>query len=242
MYRPTTKSEHDESLLRFIQDFNLARPLDITIRMYPEERFVHNGVIDLWEHRVKYDWEKRYNWEGEKFPFHTLGQLERKFDPKKGIELSIQSNADETHFAVAWHREFDEAVNVSRETDYQWQEKGTMRTTRKFRIFRYREIEEFKEWLLTTYRLDPSIERARNVILDARFYFEIGIELPNKSIPLSLTTPNGIPSQEATIEIHKREDNADLVNIDFSTAIGKISLTVTLTDLERILEGIKNEG
>lgn len=152
LWRPTTKPEHDESLERFMRRFNESPPQDISMSMWKEERFIHDGNINLWGVVVHYDWEKRHDWEGERFPYETLGQFERKFVTEKGIELTIQSNKEETYFIVAWHRDFDEVIGVSRKTDYEVEEPGKMRTTRKFEIFSYTEMNRFKRWLLTTYR------------------------------------------------------------------------------------------
>jgi len=152
LWKPLRKPEHDASLKRFIDEFNQALPKDISMLIWTEEKFIHDGTIDLWGIVVHYDWEKRQKWSGEKFPFETLGEFERKFVAEKGIELTIQCNAEETHFATAWHRDFDEVVDVSRETQYEYEEEGRMRTTEKFRIFSYSDMAGFKKWLLSTYR------------------------------------------------------------------------------------------
>lgn len=152
LWRPSTKDEHDESLRRFIYDFNKSYSQNISIDMYKEEKFVHDGVINLLGTIVHYDWEKRHSWEGEKFPFETLGQLERKFVAEKGIDLTIQCNKEETHFVVAWHRNFEEVVEKLRKANHGLFESGKMRTTKKFAVFNYREMERFKKWLLRNYR------------------------------------------------------------------------------------------
>ena len=152
LWKPLRKAEHDASLKRFIHEFNQASPKAISMSMWIEEKFIHDGTIDLWGIMVHYDWEKREDWYGERFPFVTLGQFERKFMVEKGIELTIQSNIEETCFVVAWHRDFGEPLNVSRETGYNFEEQGRMRTTEKFRIFWYSNITEFKKWLQSTCR------------------------------------------------------------------------------------------
>lgn len=148
MFRPSKKAEHDNSLTRFIEMFNGAHPQDITAKMWLVEQYVYDGVIDLWGLEIKYDWEKRDGWEGDEFPFDTLGQFERKFDSEKEIQLTIQSNRDETYFAVAWHKDFDEVTDVLRTTNYKYEEAGRMRTTRKFTVFSYGNMNQFKRWLL----------------------------------------------------------------------------------------------
>jgi len=152
LWRPSTKQEHDESLKRFMKRFNEAHPSDIAMQIWAEEQFVYDGVINLWGVLVHFDWEKRHDWRGSKFIYDTLGQFERKFDHEKHIELTIQSNMDDTHFVVAWHSDFNEVVDVFRNTNYQYEEEGKMRTTHKFQTFNYQEMAQFKTWLLRTYR------------------------------------------------------------------------------------------
>jgi len=159
LWKPSAKPEHDASLKRFIYKFNQAPPKDISMSMWAEEKFVHDGTINLLGVIVPYDWEKRQDWHGEKFPYLTLGQLERKFDPEKGIELTIQCNVEESYFVTAWHKDFSsEIIEVSRETDYEQKEKGKMRVTRKFKIFSYNDIAGFKRWLLKTKNKPPKIK------------------------------------------------------------------------------------
>lgn len=79
-------------------------------------------------------------------------------------------------------------------------------------------------------------EMRKKVKLKARIDLGIDIELPDKSVPLSVITPNGMLSEEAIVEI---ED--DLVYIQFSTALGKVGLTISPSDLEKVLQAAKEE-
>ena len=81
----------------------------------------------------------------------------------------------------------------------------------------------------------------RKIKLDAMIGIGIEIQLPDKSVPFCVITPDGIHSEEATVEIAEREDEPDFADIQFSTAIGGIGLTLSLADLRKILEATKRE-
>jgi len=59
-------------------------------------------------------------------------------------------------------------------------------------------------------------------------------------IPLSIITPKSMSSEEATVEIS--DDQPDLVDIHFSTAMGKIGLLISPGDLEKVLQATKHES
>lgn len=75
----------------------------------------------------------------------------------------------------------------------------------------------------------------RNKIkLDARIDLGIDIGLPDEStVSLSIITPDGMLSKEASFEI-----SDDLVDIQFSTALGKIGLAMPVKDLERLSQEV----
>jgi hypothetical protein len=79
LYQPSKYAEHNTSLDRWMLKFNAAKPLDITAKAYEIEQFIHDGIIDLWGVTIRFDWTKRHQWQGQIFPFQTVGQFERKF-------------------------------------------------------------------------------------------------------------------------------------------------------------------
>jgi hypothetical protein len=154
MLKPSAYPDHNESLNKWVAQFSIAKPLDITAKSYETEQFIHDGIINLWGVIIKFDWEKRQDWNGENFPFQEVGQFERKFSKEKEIELAIMCNLEETHFLVAWHSDFQDKVAVLRKTDSpSVKEQGFMRLSSKYKIFSYQKIEVFKMWLLNTYPL-----------------------------------------------------------------------------------------
>ncbi len=160
MYWPGKYKDHNESLNRWLQLFNETYPKYITAERESKPG-IRDVVIDLPYKKRGMDWQKRTrkHWkEGEKFPFVELGQFDRKFEPYKEIDLTIQCNNKENRFVVAWHKDFGEPEKVERDTESGKLEKGEMRTTRKYKEFMYEEISDFKSWLLKThhkYDMDP---------------------------------------------------------------------------------------
>ena len=153
MYFPGEYDPHNESLNRWLPLFNETSPKYITAERESKPG-IRDVVIDLLYKKIGMDWQKRSSkhWkEGEKFPFVKLGQFERKFEPYKEIDLTVQCNNEENAFVVAWHGDFGEPEEVDRDTESGELEKGEMRTTKKFKKFMYEEISDFKSWLLKTH-------------------------------------------------------------------------------------------
>jgi len=139
--------EHEASLKRFIEFFNKTEPLDIIMRKWSVETYKSDGVISYKNINIVFDWEKRDDWSVEdrcRFHYETLGQFERKFEPSKGIELTIQCDRNEKCFVVAWHSDFGPPHVISRKTNFGWKERGKMRETTKFKTYSYSEIKNFK--------------------------------------------------------------------------------------------------
>jgi hypothetical protein len=152
MYRPTTIGRHDLYLEKFIKLFNATEPQ--YMRMEIEQRpYIRDGIIHLRYGTIGFDFEVRDDWKGSEtyhqFPYATLGQLERKFDPQKEIDLSIQTNVNMRWIAIAWHREFGPPKEVERTTNHNWLEKGQMRETTKFQVFHISHLDQIKHWICT---------------------------------------------------------------------------------------------
>ena len=153
MYQPSKYAEHNTSLDRWMLKFNAAKPLDITAKAYEIEQFIHDGIIDLWGVTIRFDWTKRHQWQGQIFPFETVGQFERKFASEKQTDLAIMSNREETHTLGIWNSDFQERVNTQFTTDFKLKQDGSMRLSDKYKIYRNEELWILKTWLLNTYPL-----------------------------------------------------------------------------------------
>lgn len=155
MHRPSLYSKHDETLKRFAEKFNSLSPFTVEM-VVKEEDYKADGFIKIGSKVIGFDWECRDTWwESGIFPFRTLRQFERKFNPKHGIDITVQCNRDETHFAFALHTDFDKnPEEVTLETDSE-PEEGKVRNTNKFWVYSYGEIDIFKEKLLE--RLQPTL-------------------------------------------------------------------------------------
>lgn len=151
MYKPSSYPDHNKSLDKFISLFNSASPKDIVAAAFQEEQFIHDGEINLWGEIIKFDWEKRQDWDQE-FPYATLGQFERKFKEVMKVDLAIICNIGETKFITAWHSQFsDQKIRVARETEFDEKEIGYMRLTEDFVVFDYEQMAAYKRWLLKSY-------------------------------------------------------------------------------------------
>lgn len=160
LYRPSTMSDHDRSLKKWIDIFNKTPPYNIYARE-EQEKFIRDGIIKTPKKELGFDWEKRNkHWfSGRTFPFQELGQFERKFKPEMQVDCTIQCNYNEDHFVFAFHEDFENKINVSRETDYLENEAGYMRTTKNFRVFSYLQMEVFKKFLVIKRKLSDFMRR-----------------------------------------------------------------------------------
>lgn len=153
MYRPSTEKRHNQYLNTFIKLFNLTEPQDITAELEPRP-YIRDAIIKFKYGVIGFDFEVRDNWPGGRqyhnFPFATLAQLERKFEPEKEIDLTIQTSTDMRWVATAWHRNFGPPKEVERITNHDWLEKGQMRETTKFVIFNITHLDQLKHWIGTT--------------------------------------------------------------------------------------------
>lgn len=148
IYRPSKVKLHDTTLANFIHLFNSSQPQFIVAKKELAD-FIRDATIRIGGETIGIDWELRDDWKSGHFPFKTLAQFERKFDPPKGIELTIQSRGDLQYFVAAWHKNFSLPVGVDRKTDYTWDEEGKMRTTTQYKEFSQAEMTNFKCWLIT---------------------------------------------------------------------------------------------
>lgn len=148
MYRPSTAKRHDMFLASFIKTFNKAKPQTITAQK-ETKKYIRDGIITLGPKLIGFDFEVRDDWSRGRFPYSTLGQFERKFDPEKEIELSIQTSTDGRWFVVAWHSDFEIKKGVERKTNFHRKEKGIMRTTQRFAVFDFPTgLDKLKRYLL----------------------------------------------------------------------------------------------
>jgi hypothetical protein len=152
MYRPSRAKRHDLFLANFIMAFNAADPK--YIRMETEQQpYIRDGIIRFGYGIIGFDFEVRDDWKGGKgyhqFPYATLGQLERKFDPQKEIDLTIQTDCNMRWVAIAWHRDFGPPTEIERKTNHGWLEKGQMRETTRFQILHISRLDQMKQWICT---------------------------------------------------------------------------------------------
>lgn len=155
--------EHDTSMRRWLKIFNDAFPLYV-VAVEKNELYVADGYIKTPLEKISFDWQKRD--EGKKpwicgsvFPYSSLGQYERKFKEEMGIECTIQCNRNETHFVFAWHKDFGKPIRVSRQTDYLENESGLIRFTKKFSVFSYAQMPEFKIFFLESLNKQVSLTK-----------------------------------------------------------------------------------
>lgn len=152
MYRPSMYDKHDESMLRFADKFNQCNAYqDVVMRPNEEETFDNDGYFVNTSNNIKigFDWEYRDKYfTNGKLQFKTLGQYERKLR-KSSIQISIQCDSTETAIAVGWHEDWLKEAQEKRrlDTDYKVKENGSTRYTDKYVIYRYEEIDQFKQML-----------------------------------------------------------------------------------------------
>ena len=152
MYRPSHYNIHNESLEKFSKLFNQS-PVLTHIIMCPitEETFIDDGYFLNTEtgERIGFDWEYRANYfKNGKFNFDSLRQYERKI-LKPSIQISLQCDSTQTAVAAAWHNDFyiEPQVRIKLETDYAEKENGKTRYTKKFKIYMYEDIANFKNMI-----------------------------------------------------------------------------------------------
>tara|TARA_B100000401_G_scaffold355384_1_gene252891 strand:+ start:168 stop:674 length:507 start_codon:yes stop_codon:yes gene_type:complete len=149
MYRPSKYTQHNDTLEIFSNIFNNCKKhRELQIIDFLKENFSDDGkIVNLKSNKeIIFDWEVRYKYfSNGDFAFETLGQFERKFNKTPPVDLSIQSDKQNKHFLVAWHKDFSisSKQKVSRTTDSS-REIGDMRTTKYFRIYSFGEMENFK--------------------------------------------------------------------------------------------------
>lgn len=102
---PETMSEHDKTLLEFIELFNETKPMDVVMRLNTEE-YVEDGFISINGREVSFDWQKKYdkNFTKDYFPFNTLRCFNRKW--YFNVDIIIIQNRLKTAIVVAWHKDF----------------------------------------------------------------------------------------------------------------------------------------
>ena len=149
MYRPSLYNKHNESMEHFSEKFNSC-PVCRHIKMepHPVETFDNDGVfVDTKTGKsIGYDWEYRKNYFANCiFRFKTLGQYERKLQ-KESIQLSLQCDSTETGIAVGWHEDWlrEPVERKALKTVCPQDEDGSVRNTRKFKIYSFEEMASFK--------------------------------------------------------------------------------------------------
>ena len=98
---------------------------------------------------VGFDWEYREKYFSNcQFQFDSLGQYERKLI-KPSIQLAIQCDSTETGIAIGWHFDWlnENQKNLNLATDSSEKQYGTVRYTKKYKIYDYENIIEFKAML-----------------------------------------------------------------------------------------------
>jgi len=149
MYKPSKYGNHNDSMDNFIKIFNgCEKYKNIVIIPNPQETFTNDGYIidEETNQKIGYDWEYRVKYfENGKFAFDSLGQYERKIY-KPCIDISLQCDSTETAVMVAWHEDWKNEIKtqLNLETDYAKKQFGTVRYTKKFKIYKYSEIEKLK--------------------------------------------------------------------------------------------------
>lgn len=152
MYRPSKYNKHNESLDFFAKLFNAEKSMsDIIMEPIDEETFDNDGFfVDVKTgKKIGFDWEYRDRYfKNGIFSFDSLGQYERKLK-KESIQVSVQCDSTQTAILVAWHDDFllEEKVKLSLATDSWKKQYGGVRYTKKFKIYHYGEIKEFKKMI-----------------------------------------------------------------------------------------------
>lgn len=158
MYRPSMYDKHDESMFCFADKFNKCKICrDVVMIPNEEETFDNDGwfVNVSNDIRIGFDWEYRDKYFSNcKLQFDTLGQYERKLR-KSSIQIAIQCDSTETGIAVGWHEDWLKETKEKRmlHTDYKSKESGNTRYTDKYIIYRYEEIDQFKQMINMAMRL-----------------------------------------------------------------------------------------
>ena len=73
------------------------------------------------------------------------------------------------------------------------------------------------------------------VPLDATISLDLKVRLPHNFTPLEITTPDGLLSELATVEVSGGEGEPRMLGIRFQTALGTIDLTISTMDFAAIL-------
>ncbi len=158
MYRPSMYQKHDETMLNFAELFNNCHEhRHILMRPNPEETFDNDGVfVDVnTNNSIGFDWEYRdAHFANCHFDFNSLGQYERKLQ-KPSIQLSIQCDSTVTGIAVGWHEDWLSERKEMRSllTDSIVRERGTIRYTKKFRIYSFEQVNIFKAMIANAMRM-----------------------------------------------------------------------------------------
>lgn len=152
MYRPSKYNKHNESLENFAKLFNDEQSAKhIVMEPIDEETYDNDGkfVNIKTGEEIGFDWEYRDRYfSNGVFSFDSLGQYERKLI-KKSIQLSIQCDNTQTAILVAWHEDFllENKVKIGLATDSPRKQYGGVRYTKRFKIYSYQEIKEFKKMI-----------------------------------------------------------------------------------------------
>lgn len=152
MYRPSKYDKHNETLEYFAKLFNSeTSATDIVMSPNKEETYDNDGYfVNLKTgEKIGFDWEYRDRYfENGRFRFESLGQYERKLI-KGSISISLQCDSTQTAILVAWHQDFltEDKISLSLATDYTQKQNGDVRYTKEFRIYRYEEINDFKQMI-----------------------------------------------------------------------------------------------
>lgn len=152
MYKKSLYNNWCESLKDFSRVFNFNKS-------YPHLRFIPNrtqthsndGIIynELTGTLIGFNWEYRDKYFSNcQFQFDSLRQYERKL-VKPSIQLAIQCDNTETGIAIGWHSDWlnENQKNLNLATDGSEKQYGTVRYTKKYKIYDYENIIEFKAML-----------------------------------------------------------------------------------------------
>ena len=166
MYFADRYQPHNESLENFINQFNkISKKMGerILMQFNKIENYIDDGkIIDTKSgQEICFDWEKRHSYYDEcGFPFIDFGQFERKIK-KPEILLSIQCSKDEKCFVIAWHEDFKkEKKKFIKSATSNGYEENAKRFTKKFKEFKYSEMEKFYKILekaFETQKFDGSV-------------------------------------------------------------------------------------
>ena len=148
LHYPSHMDEHDKDMIDFINVFNKASPPTLYIEINPEQYMTDCILHTPWGD-FGIDWETRKrHYTKKKFPFKELWQVERKFESKKGINITIQMNKIRSHIVCAFHKDFStETKRIDRKTEFGIEKEGGYRTTKQFKEYSIKDLRSFKLWL-----------------------------------------------------------------------------------------------